>query len=211
MDDVWEPIEHYDPVGGNLALDLANTANRAVRPVPQEKLRTYEDVVVWGERTGMLDAARARALRAEAGARPEAAAEVLARTVELREAIYRIFSAVGSGAEPVPADVAVLDAYLREGAGQRRLDRGRGGWTWKWEAGAEPLAQLLWPAAYAAADLLTEGELARVKECANDECTWLFVDMSKNRSRRWCDMKDCGNRVKARRHYRRTKRRRDAP
>lgn len=206
MDANWEPIEHYDPVGGNLALDLANTANRATRPEPNEKLHTYEDLVVWGQRTGMLNADQSRALRAEATARPEAAARVLARTVELREAIYRIFSAVGTGGEPQDADVVVLDTYLKEGAAQRRLDRGKEGWIWKWEAGDEPLAQLLWPTAYAAAALLTEGELARVKECSNDECNWLFVDMSKNRSRRWCDMKDCGNRAKARRHYRRKKR-----
>jgi predicted RNA-binding Zn ribbon-like protein len=205
MSDIWEPIEHYDPVGGNLALDLANTANRASPTGPKEKLNAYEDVVVWGERTGMLDAARAGALRAEAAARPEAAEAVLARTWELREAIYRIFSTVGSGTEPSEADVTVLDSYLKEGAAQRRLARGREGWVWKWEAGAEPLAQLLWPTAWAAAALLTEGDLGRVKECGNDDCSWLFVDMSKNHSRRWCDMKDCGNRAKARRHYHRKK------
>jgi predicted RNA-binding Zn ribbon-like protein len=205
MMETWEPIEHYDPVGGNLALDLANTANRASRPEQKEKLHAYEDVVVWGERTGVLDEARAAALRAEATARPEAAATALARTVELREIIYRIFSALGAGGQPAAPDVEALDVFLREGAAQRRLARGREGWTWKWETGTEPLTQLLWPAAYAAAALLTEGELTRVKECGNDDCTWLFVDMSKNRSRRWCDMKDCGNRAKARRHYRRKK------
>lgn len=205
MVDTFEPIEHYDPVGGNLALDLANTANRAARPEPRDKLHTYEDLVVWGERTGVLSASGSASLRAEAEARPDDAAAVLARTIDLRETVYRIFSAVSGGTDPDAADILALDAYLREGAAQRRLERGHDGWTWKWEAGGEPLAQLLWPTAYAAATLLTEGELARVKECGNDDCGWLFVDMSKNRSRRWCDMKDCGNRAKARRHYRRQK------
>ena len=200
----WEPIEHYEPVGGNLALDLANTASRRSRPDPQDKLHGYEDVVVWGERTGLFDKKRAEALRREAGRRPKVAAAVLARTVELRETIYRIFSALGAGAKPRDQDVRALDAYLKEGAAHRSLHRGAHGWAWTWEGGDEPLAQHLWPAAWAAAALLTEGDLARVKECDNDVCTWLFVDMSKNRSRRWCDMKDCGNRAKARRHYKRT-------
>lgn len=200
-----DSIRHFDPVGGNLALDLANTASRRSHPEPGNKLHDYEDLVVWGERTGLLGGERAKALRAEASSRPADAAAVLARAIELREATYRIFSAVGAGAEPAAADIDVLDGYLREGAAHRRLSRGPEGWSWRWEDGDEPLAQILWPTAYAAADLLTEGELARVKECGNPDCNWLFVDRSKNRSRRWCDMKECGNRAKARRHYRRTR------
>jgi len=207
MDEIWTPIEHYDPVGGNLALDLANTANRASRPEPRDKLHRYADVVVWGERTGLIDDDRGRALRAEALRRPADAEAALARTVELREALYRIFSAVGDGATPPDGDVRTLDGFLREGAAHRCLTRVDEAWTWRWEGGDEPLEQHLWPTAWAAADLLTEGDLARVKECDNETCTWLFVDMSKNRSRRWCDMKDCGNRAKARRHYRRTRER----
>lgn len=206
--EIWTPIEHYDPVGGNLALDLANTANRASHPEPRDKLRAYEDVVVWGERTGLFGSGLAGALRAEAERRPDAAGVALARTAELREALYAIFSAVGANRAPPESDVLTLDAFLRGGAAHRRIQRDKDGWTWRWEAGDEPLEQHLWPTAWAAADLLTDGDLRRVKECANDTCSWLFVDMSKNRSRRWCDMKDCGNRAKARRHYRRTKKRR---
>lgn len=205
MNETWEPIEHYDPVGGNLALDLSNTASRRSRPEPRDKFHGYEDVVVWGERTGLLGGERADALRAEAARRPKAARAALARTIELRETIYGIFSAVGAGTDPAPGDVRTLGDYLKEGAAHRSLHRDGDAWTWQWESGGEPLAQHLWPTAWAAADLLTDGDLARVKECDNDDCTWLFVDRSKNRSRRWCDMKDCGNRAKARRHYRRTK------
>ncbi len=103
MEETWTPIEDYDPVGGNLALDLSNTVSGRSRPEPKSKLRRYEDVVVWGERTGLLGADRAKSLRAEAARRPADAEAVLARTVELRETIYRIFSAVGAGADPAPA------------------------------------------------------------------------------------------------------------
>ncbi len=194
------------PVGGNLALDLANTASARERPQVHEKLHTYADVVVWAERTGVLGPERAARLRAEAEARPAEAAVVLARTLELREAIYRVLSSVAVAASPAPADVAVLNQYVEEAGSHRRLRGGERGFEWGWGEGDEPLAQLLWPAAWAAAELLAEGELGRVKQCGNDGCNWLFVDLSRNRSRRWCDMKDCGNRAKARRHYARRRR-----
>jgi predicted RNA-binding Zn ribbon-like protein len=64
---------------------------------------------------------------------------------------------------------------------------------------------MLWPIVDAAADLLVRGEPERIKTCGSATCGWLFLDLSRNRSRRWCDMKDCGNRAKARRHYARRK------
>lgn len=205
MEERWDPIERYDPVGGNLALDLANTTSRAAGQVPHEKLHAYEDVVVWMERTGLSEPGEGAELRAEARERAEHAAVVFRRAVELRDSIFRIFSALATEGEPDAADLDILSGYLEEGARHRRITRTDDGWGWRWEAGDDPLARFLWPTAYAAAELLTEGDLTRVKECGNDDCTWLFVDMSKNRSRRWCDMKDCGNRAKARRHYRRQK------
>jgi len=208
METSWEPIERYDPVGGNLALDLSNTVSRRGQDDPGEKLHAYRDLVVWAERTGLLDGERAEELREEARSHPKAASTALARAIELREAIYRIFSAVGVSVDPDASDVDLLSGYLEEGARHRRLVRADHGWDWGWEAGDDPLTELLWPTAYSAAELLTEGDLTRVKECGNDACTWLFVDMSKNKSRRWCDMKDCGNRAKARRHYRRKKQQR---
>ena len=59
---------------------------------------------------------------------------------------------------------------------------------------------MLWPVARSAADLLTSDDLGRVRECAGERCNWLFIDRSKNHSRRWCDMQDCGNVAKVRRY-----------
>ena len=81
-----------------------------------------------------------------------------------------------------------------------------------WEPATEGATSLdwpLWPVVWSAVELLTADALRRVLECANDPCGWLFVDLSRNRSRRWCDMRDCANKVKARRHHARTKRARD--
>src|SRR5260221_3971430 len=81
------------------------------------------------------------------------------------------------------------------------------GYSLHWPAQPDALDRMLWPVAYSAADLLTNPELlSRVGECADDRgCGYLFLDMTKNRSRRWCDMKDCGNRAQAQRHYERKK------
>ncbi len=201
----WEPIESYDPVGGNVALDLVNTSSARKFPTPHEKLFVYDDLVVWGERTGLLDADGAAELRTAAEARPAVAQAVLERALELREALYRVFAAVAGEGEPPASDLELLNAYLAEAASHRRVERRGDGWAWSWDATDEPLAELLWPAAWAAGELLAEGDLTRVKECGSENCNWLFVDLSRNRSRRWCDMKDCGNRAKARRHYRRVR------
>lgn len=199
----WEPIEAFEPVGGNLALDLTNTASDRSGGELREKLFVYGDLMVWAERTSVLAPDRIAALRAEAESRPADAALVLAHVLELREALYRLFSAIAAGREPAAGDLDVLNAYLAEAAtaAPRRVVRGEAGWEWGWQEGAEPLATPLWPAVWAAGELLTAGDLTRVKECAGEGCNWLFVDLSRNRSRRWCAMKDCGNRAKARRHY----------
>ncbi len=80
------------------------------------------------------------------------------------------------------------------------MRRGRG-FIWDWQDDPEPaLDRVLWPIIRSAAQLLIADELSRLKLCDADDCGWLFVDGSRNRSRRWCDMSDCGNRAKARRY-----------
>jgi len=56
-----------------------------------------------------------------------------------------------------------------------------------------------------AVELLMSERLKRLRVCAAQGCGWLFLDMSKNGSRRWCEMGDCGNREKARRFYQKQK------
>jgi predicted RNA-binding Zn ribbon-like protein len=127
------------------------------------------------------------------------------RAIALREAIYHIFSDTADGEEPNPHDVQTLNRELATAWDHLRLAPTGGGFAWEWVAEGNELDRVLWLVARSAAELLTSGPLDRVRECANDPCGWLFVDLSRNRSRRWCDMQDCGNKVKARRHYARTK------
>src|SRR5258708_1316139 len=79
------------------------------------------------------------------------------------------------------------------------------GFTWLWAEGGKALDCVLWPIARSAADLLTEGPLSAIRVCEGRACGWLFLDTSRNRTRRWCDMRICGHRAKDRRHHERVK------
>ena len=95
---------------------------------------------------------------------------------------------------------------MKETPARSALQRIGAGFGWRVEGSRLTNAPaLLAPALWSAGDLLTGPQLARVRECANDKCLWLFLDESKNGTRRWCSMSACGNRAKAHRHYARLK------
>ncbi|MGD9676587.1 MAG: ABATE domain-containing protein, partial [Candidatus Bipolaricaulia bacterium] len=190
-------------IGGALCLDFANTSGWRPDPQGEEYLRDYEDLLVWLERAGALDGAAVRALARAGKADPEKAKAVHHRAIELREAMYRIFSAVAAGRRVGTNDVDLLNRIVDDAYRHLRLVPRGAGFAWEWfgVSGAPELP--LWKVARSAADLLASSELVRVRECSGDRCDWLFLDASKNRSRRWCDMANCGNRAKARRHYER--------
>src|SRR5687768_2028962 len=193
-------IEGLDLVGGELCLDFVNTgSSRQLGPFV-ERLRGYEDLVRWGERTGALTSEESAALRASAERDPAHAAHVLDEARVLREAIYRVFRARRDGVQPSSADLALLNAAAARATAAQQLIVTEAGFDVTWPE-TDALERAWWPVATSAMALLLSQDVARVKECASDNCNWLFLDASKNRSRRWCEMKDCGNRAKARRHY----------
>ncbi len=190
-------------VGGHLCLDFANTVAWRGRNVPHDLLVDYEDLILWGRHLETLNDAEYELLHKEAARSPERAEEIHERAKALREAIYNVFSMLADGEEPETADMDTLNGELSEALGHVRIGRSGNGYSLELEKTGAALERVLWPIARSAADLLTSGKLDRVRRCAAEECGWLFLDTSRNRSRRWCDMKDCGNRMKARRHYRR--------
>jgi predicted RNA-binding Zn ribbon-like protein len=198
-------------VAGDLCLDFANTADWHASATPQERLNRYEDLVGWGRRAGLLDSARAASLVRAARRRPSAARAALRRATGLREAIYRIVVRLLRGGPPAPADLAVLNRELASALRRSRIVSAGSGLARSWEHDDRALDAMLWPIVESAAELLTSERRSRIGQCADDRgCGWLFLDTTKNRSRRWCEMGDCGNRAKARRHYRRTHGRRAA-
>ena len=197
-----EPI--FDFTGGHPALDFANTVDDRPGERPKDHLGRYADLLAWGRQAGVLTDEQARRLAREAERRPAAAAAVLRRAVDLREAIYRIFLAVGGGGEPAPADLTTLNGALADALARARVvPAGVGeGFAWGW-ADDDALERVLWPVARSAADLLVSDQVPHVRVCSAHDCHWLFMDWSRNQSRRWCNMQSCGNRAKARRFQQR--------
>ncbi len=192
-------------VGGALSLDFVNTASARVEAPFKEKLFGYADLLRFAREAGAVDGPGALVLEQMAAGDPSGADAVVAAARELREAIYRVFSARGRGEPAATSDLQLISRAHAEAVAHRRLHASDDGFEFAWPDPPVSLEQVLWPVAVDATDLLVSEEIARVKECATDNCNWLFLDASKNRSRRWCEMKECGNRAKARRHYARKK------
>lgn len=191
-------------LAGELCLDFANTAEWHASDDPHEHLDTYNDFVDWSEHAGTIEAEWAERLRRQASANPQAADRVLEDAIELREAMYRIFAAVVSGQDPAESDLGRISSAFSLALERARLSPEDGSFGWRWAGDAGALDRPLFPILRSAVSLLTSEELNRVGQCADDRgCGWLFLDMSRNRSRRWCDMEDCGNRAKAKRYYER--------
>jgi predicted RNA-binding Zn ribbon-like protein len=186
-------------VGGHPALDFTNTASWPPGAVRNDRLVDYAALLAWSVRARLIDQAQAAALSARGLARPEEAIRVLHRARELREAIHELFTAHATGA-PVPRRALdQLNHHLAEALLHARIKEQGGAFDWTWEGAPGALDQMLWPVVRSTAELLISDDLARVRVCAGEHCGWLFIDTSKNRTRRWCSMSDCGNRAKVRR------------
>jgi len=197
----------FDLSGGALCLDFANTVSR--RKVPEraaDHLGSYGELVAFAEQSKVLSPKQSDELRAHARRHSSQAREALRKAISLRENLYDVFSALAKGKPAAPGHLQQINDFAVEALNHRRLmpADGRYRWEWQWKS-KNMLDRILWPIAQSAAELLTSPELDSLRECEAPDCAWLFLDHSRNRSRRWCDMKVCGNRQKARRHYRRTR------
>jgi predicted RNA-binding Zn ribbon-like protein len=194
----------FERVAGSLCLDFVNTVGdrsgtwRYVR----NYLPRYEDVVSWGLQAQLLPEREAAALRALAQRRPAEAAAAHERAVNLRETLHTIFSPIANGQPIAPDGLAALNAMLPDLLIKSRLATSTEGliYHWTFEAGDAPFDRIIWTVAQSATDLLTSGDLRHIHQCAMETCGWLFLDVSKNKTRRWCAMKLCGNKTKVRQH-----------
>jgi len=196
----------FEFVGGELCLDFCNSVGgkRGVRP--RDYLNSYHDFVSWSQQAALLDAGRAHELLRKATRRPSSGAAALKRAIRLREAIYRIFLPLAEDKKPAEEDIRELNVELGRSLNRLRVSPGKSGFGWEWNGEHLDLDHPLGPIARSAADLLTSGRaLENIRQCQGDNCGWLFLDSSKNHSRCWCDMRDCGNRAKVRRHRLRKK------
>jgi len=194
---------NLDLIGGWVCLDFVNTLDGHRNGHSHDYLGSYADLVLWARHVELVTEGEGRQLIDQARRQPTEASQVFEQALVLRETIYRIFMALASGERPAATDLANLNEALSEALARLQLVPTTAGFAWAWRDEAQDLERLLWPLARSAGELLTSAELNRVRECGGDNCGWLFVDTSRNQSRRWCDMKSCGNRAKAQRHYQR--------
>jgi predicted RNA-binding Zn ribbon-like protein len=193
------PIAQIDIIGGELSLDFTNTVSDKGGESVHDYLTAFSDLIIWGERAESLTSESAAALRQTAEAHPQETQPVWRRAIRLREALYRIFLANTEQKPFAAEDLACLNQELARAMGHLRVKEGADGLTWGWEEDVLDLDQIIWPIAHSAAELLVSGEIERIHQCKGIRCGWFFVDRSKNHSRRWCDMKVCGNAAKVRR------------
>jgi predicted RNA-binding Zn ribbon-like protein len=187
----------------DLGVEFANTvAWRGSKPI--ESLQRFDDLIDWLAANQALPPRAAAELRKWSEAHAAGAVAVFCEAIELRETLYRLLRSVALAADPADEDLLRLSAALSEAAPRNNLGRVGGIFVWRIEA--KPTATgLLAPVLWSAADTLVGGDSTRLRECANSQCLWLFLDDSKNHTRRWCSMQACGNRAKAHRHYLRQK------
>jgi len=215
MDTSGRIVSTVPLAGGHLALDFVNTVGglRKEPPSPAEELLdSYEDVAIWCARLGVISERQADALRAAARRDEKTARGALRHARDLRdELLYPIFRALADGKEPPTKLLDRLRDEERAALADARLARGAGahgdamGWTWP---APRELTEPLRPIVHAAVELLTHGPLDRLKTCGN--CRWLFLDQSRNHSRRWCRMDECGIQMKHARFVEQRRRRRAA-
>jgi predicted RNA-binding Zn ribbon-like protein len=186
-------------LGGRLCLHFVNTVEGPISDHPVDFLADYADLARWAFHAGALE--DSEAVRLASRARSPQAGAAFARAIETRAAMRRILRSIAHGARPDDRDLARLRDDYAARLADGRLVPTQHGYAWSWDRSddlARPLALIL----QSAVDLLTTGDLGRVRECPGaGDCGWLFYDTSKNGRRRWCSMEGCGSRVKMRRQY----------
>ena len=200
-------IRELPVVGGHLALDFANTIDDPLGDARFDHVATYVGLLHWSGRVGALAEDQAAALTRAAGTRPDDAAAALDRAHRLRKVVGAMFTDIVGESQPPAAHWEELRPFVVEATEHAQIAETDGEYSLRWSE-ADRLDAMLWPVAQAAVSLLTGPELHRVKLCGG--CPWLFVDRSKNQSRRWCAMEDCGTHEKIRRYVTRRAARRSS-
>ena len=191
----------FELIAGNVCLDFINTLDDRTSAQPKELLANYYELARFGEDTGILTPEQLDYFYENVHLMIDDAADALRRAINLREAMYAVFSALLSRQTVPAAAMDTLNAYIQDAALHSRLVQREERCEWRFDDMGSALDAMLWPIARAAADLLASSDVALVRACSSPTCQWFFLDTSKNHHRRWCSMKQCGNRAKVRRFY----------
>ena len=191
-------------IGGRLCLAFVNSVLWRRSGNGRDLLTDFPAFVRYLVNSGGLDPASGDALREAAATRPTESVAAFEQAIELREVLYRLFSAAAAGERPATADLDFLNATFACGMGALAVRAGPAGFELGWDRTRPGLDWPIWEIAVSAAAVLGSDDLAVLKQCPGQSCGWLFIDESRAGNRRWCSSQLCGNRDRVRRHYQRT-------
>ena len=201
MEAVAEPETHPEP----LCVRFVNSVDWRDDPTRRsDALKGYPDLLRWAREAGAISPATARRLADAASRDPAAAQAIFAHAITVREAMASILAAAVNRRQPAAEDLKRFNTALAESGRHLRLAGNKGEFRLDWDSDSS-LERVLWPIVRSAADLVTSSDLQRLRICEGEGCGWLFLDTTRNRSRRWCNMASCGNRAKVKRFYERHK------
>jgi predicted RNA-binding Zn ribbon-like protein len=194
----------FEFIGGHEALDFSNTVAWSPRGPSNDRLVSYDRLLEWARRVSLVSPAESRRAARRAHSSPGKARAALERAVRVRAALHRTFSSVVRN-QPIPrSDLKILNGTLRRS--EIGLSAPGSGGEVSWSIQSDELLDIVTERVlWSGAQLLTSDDLSRIGMCDNEKCGWVFLDRSRNRSRRWCSMAECGSRAKSRRYYRRTR------
>ncbi len=205
-------IKSWKFIGGRLCLDFVNSVGgrkeRKEKPYPEniilkDKLENFNDFITWGKEIGIISEAEKKYLLNSF--EKKETERIFKKAIKLRESLFKIIHDVINNKEPDEKMTQILNREYSSANENRKLVYMNNKIEWKFSKDPLKPDYLIWLVAESAVKLLSSEAISRVKICAGDDCGWLFLDTSKNKSRQWCDMKDCGNVAKVRRFRERQK------
>jgi len=192
-------------VGGELAFDFANTSSGRGWPTFVEHLRVAADLADWAGHARVLPPEDAQWLKTESTQDAVLGESLLCAALALREDIFAIGGELAAGRSPPEPSLDRVRAVHAQCLVKARLAPFEGRFAWNWSTRSDPIESVLGPISLSAMTTLMQADLTRVKQCQGEKCGWLFLDLTKNKSRRWCEMEVCGNRAKQKRHARKAR------
>lgn len=192
-------IETMDLDGGCTCLNFINTVHSRTEEPMDDYLYCYEDVIRWTRRTGILSRGQQQQLFTYATQYPGKAKNAFKKIITAREELYSLFYAITCGKKPATASMDYFNKLLPDALSHLSIIPAKEGMDLKWNEGSDLLLLPLWKVIKSAYDILLEEPLERIKACPG--CLWLFLDLTKNNKRRWCNSLACGSIDKAMRYY----------
>lgn len=198
------PTPAFVFVGGRLWLDFVNTDDARLG-IRLDTIDAFDKYVDWLEAAELIDAARASALRRRALDQPSGATAALVEARRIRAALRTLLERGRGSTGQIARDAAVaeINRVLGRAVGTRRVDAITDRYVRTFVPVGDVFGGLVIPIVESAVDSLVRGEFDRIRTCSDRRCPRHFADDTKSHTRRWCDMRTCGNRAKAQRRRRR--------